>query len=124
MVVFGLITKNKDARKGVLEVKQNLLINDFLLNPFVGKIKTINQDCYIVDITPLYPPVFYFSIFPFLIPLIWGFNAWGITGFIMGLIMFSLIIFWNPYLYYLLFVIKTKRGVSYLGKKEVIKRLL
>ena len=124
MVAFGLQVTKKEAAPVIMGIRQRLLVDDLIKNPFNGKITAHGSGFFTVVLTPVYPQVYLFSILPFIIAAVfWGTTAANIS-FYGGLVIASTRIFWTNTLYFLLFYYKTKGGVKYVTAKEALARVV
>jgi len=128
MAVIGLITENKEVLKDVFKgIIFKSKEKNFVKNPFSIKAKLEEKDdlFFLMEITPLYPPVFWLG-FVLLIPFI--IFEWFNFFLIMPLLLLGIGFFWSKTFY--LLVLKAsirKKGykgqLRFLSKKDIIRRL-
>jgi len=83
----------------------NMRTNDMAKNPFDARYTFLNDKTLLLSITPIYPRFFFFG----LLPLIMGFMLSLPTVLVIGVIIFSMGVFWTRPFYML---------VIYLGLKK------
>lgn len=124
MVSFGLEVTKPEAINEILNIRTRLLVDDFVKNPFQGKITAHGKNFFTVILEPIYPAFYLGSIFPFFSSML--FHQYAISKWLVGLgfIMLGGYIFWWDRFYFLLFWYKTKRGVRYVSPAECLKRVV
>ena len=124
MVAFGLQVTKKEATPVIMDIRRRLLVENIIKNPFNGKITAHGKDFFSIVLTPVYPQVYLFSMFPLAISFIfWGTTAAAIS-FWGGVAIASTYIFWSNSLYFLLFYYKTKGGVRYVSPQKTLARVV
>jgi hypothetical protein len=124
MAAFGLQITNPEGVKEIMQIRQNLLIDDIVKNPFNGKITAHGKDFFTVVLDPVWPKVYLFAWLPlFTAALFWG-TLGGTISLWLAAFIFVTRVFWTNSFYFLLFYIKTKGGVKYVPAKEALARVV
>ena len=97
--------------------------SDFVKNPFDCSMKQLDKGVYAVSIVPLYPKVYWGSLFFFTpVFVFWGSpftSAWSMIVFIFGLFVLGLGFLWSKYFYFLMIL----GGLRKSGYKKRVKLL-
>jgi len=123
MATFGFKTNNSEiVDKFVLDTQKRMTVENFVKNPFKGKIKKIdtlgNESYYGVSMTPIYPQFFWVGLLLIFVQM-W-FNGFTITWWLLpGTIIFLLGIFYTADFYYFML----RKGIRKIGYKEKISRI-
>lgn len=132
MAIFGVeLDKNNISNLFIDKTKDKLASDNLVTNPFKGRILDItdNNKLYaIVDMSPIYFPVYYFGFFAIITTLIWfhfNINLWLIPGLLMA----STGILWHPYFYYFMLKKGLKKlqyvgSIKYLNHNRLLSVLL
>lgn len=120
MVYVGLQTEKKlEAVKFFQDLNEKLSDEDIVKNPFKGSLSSFyssDNSFFLLDITPVYPPVWYFMFIPILLGL---FFAWFWLFWVgLGLLLVTGF-FYSP----LFFALMLLLGLRKKGYKEKIKFL-
>ena len=124
MASFGLEVTKREAHQKIQEIRTRLLSDDFVKNPFQSKIRLNGKDFYVVCIEPLYPPLFWFAVFPLLIFLMFSGRWFGMLSGVIGAFMALLGLWWSNWFYFLLFWFATKKGVKYVSARDSLRRVV
>lgn len=124
MATFGLEVTDGSAHAPILKIKERLDNDSLLKNPFEAKVRAWGSDFYVVHIKPVYPPVFYFAVFPLFLFLIFPREWYGVVaGVIAGLMAVLALWWWNRF-YFFLFWLATKKNVRYVPAAEALRRVV
>ena len=129
MAVIGVVVEKSLILK---EVFANILYrsreDSLVKNPFKinAKLYESKELFFLMDITPVYPPVYWFGLLVLIPFIVFGWFNWFL---LIPILLFSIGFLWSPYFYLLVLwgairKNKYKGDVKVLSKDKIIKRLL
>jgi hypothetical protein len=124
MAAFGMKVLTPEAKGKILDVKARLRENNLIKNPFESRLREVDNGLWAICIKPVYPPFWIFSVFPLLTFIIFSSFWFGKVALVIGLVMFSLVIFWWDLFYFLMFALVTKNKVRYVSKEEILWKVV
>lgn len=124
MAICCLETKNGKANETVAVVADRLRNPNLLKNPFTARTKEARPGLWLMDITPVYPNVGRLFVLPFLIFIFWPGTWYGYAGLLFALLMLFITLWWFGPFYYLLFLLKTRGGVSYVPVEDALRKVV
>lgn len=127
MVAFGVESEEtKELLRFVLETNGRLQDKNLVNNPFVGRIKILVPNTYVLDMTPIYPRLYLFGLITLFATIIFS-RAW--VWYIPSIVILSVGLLWSRYFFYLFFVLGSrkaghKKKIKLLTGQETIRRFL
>lgn len=123
MATFGIDATGEEANRKVRTIADRLGSDNLLKNPFVAKAVEYAPGSWAFSITPVYPNIGYFFIFPLLIFILRP-RGLGYLALLAAGVMLLINLWWAPRFYAFLFSLATKRRSQYVAAGTVLDRVV